>query len=182
MSFNNEENEIQVPVANNSFPTEVPPERYDIRILQSLRRIIHTVDVQSKRVAACYGVTVPQIICLVKVMEKGPLTTNALSREIFLSSSTVIGILDRLEEKGYVVRTRDTRDRRQVFVSSTTAGQKLVRETPSLVHETLCNAFTDLSDLELATIADSLEKIIELMEAGNIKAPPILDTEQISSQ
>ncbi|MFC1537497.1 MarR family winged helix-turn-helix transcriptional regulator [Gemmatimonadota bacterium] len=161
---------------------EVPPERYDIRILQSLRRIIHAVDVQSRRMASNHGVTVPQVLCLVKVVEKGSFTTNALSKEIFLTPSTVIGILDRLEEKGYVVRTRDTKDRRQVFVHSTPKGQKLVQNTPSLIHETLCNAFTDLSDLELSTIALSLEKIIELMEAGNCKAPPILGSEQITSQ
>ncbi|HUU28147.1 MAG TPA: MarR family transcriptional regulator [archaeon] len=162
--------------------SEVPSERYDIRILQSLRRIIHAVDVQSRRVAANYGVTIPQILCLLKVVENGPLTTNALSKEIFLASSTVIGILDRLEEKGYVVRTRDTKDRRQVFVNSTAEGQELVKNTSSLIHETLCNAFTDLSDLELSIIALSLEKIIELMEAEKIKAPTILVSEQLSSQ
>ena len=167
---------------SDTVASEVPYGRYDIRILQSLRRIIHAVDVQSRRVAANYGVTVPQILCLVKVVEKGPLATNALSKEIFLTSSTVIGILDRLEEKGLVVRTRDTKDRRQVFVHPTTKGKELVDSTPSLIHETLCNAFTEISELELSTIALSLEKIIELMEAGNISAPPILDSERISSQ
>ncbi|MFC1544898.1 MarR family winged helix-turn-helix transcriptional regulator [Gemmatimonadota bacterium] len=173
---------LQNSEVNGVVSTEVPTESFDIRILQSLRRIIHAVDVQSKRVASNYGVTVPQILCLVKVVEKGPLATNALSREIFLASSTVIGILDRLEEKGLVVRARDTKDRRQVFVHATIKGQELVENTPSLFHETLCNAFTDLSDLELSTIALSLEKIIELMEAGNIKAPPILGSEQLASQ
>jgi DNA-binding MarR family transcriptional regulator len=157
-------------------------ERFDIRILQSLRRITHAVDVQSKRIAVNYGVTIPQCLCLIKVVEKGPLATSALSREIFLAASTVIGILDRLEEKGLVVRTRDTKDRRQVFVHATTKGKELVDSTPSLINETLCNAFTDLSDLELSTIALSLEKVIELMEAGNIKTPPILGSEQIASQ
>ena len=161
---------------------KVPLHRYDIRILQSLRRIIHAVDVQSRRIAASYGVTVPQIICLVKVVEKGPLNTNALSKEIFLTSSTVIGILDRLEEKGYILRTRDTKDRRQVFVDSTGAGKKLVKNTPGLINETLCNAFNELSKLELSTIALSLEKIIGLMERGNIKAPPIMDSDQLNSQ
>ena len=71
---------LQNSEVNGAVPTEVPTERFDIRILKSLRRIIHAVDVQSKRVASNYGVTVPQILCLVKVVEKGPLAINALSR------------------------------------------------------------------------------------------------------
>jgi len=155
--------------ANDPAP-ENTVDSYGIRILQSLRRLSHTLDVQSRRVAANYGVTVPQVLCLVKVVEGGPLTTNALSREVFLASSTVIGILDRLEEKGYLVRMRDTIDRRQVFVQATAKGRELIEGSPELINETLCNAFTNLSELEISAIALSLEKINELVEAENVRA------------
>ena len=167
---------------NSLIPNAIPSQRFDLRIMQALRRIIHAVDVQSRRVYEKYGVTVPQVLCLHKIVEKGPLTTNKLSKEIFLASSTVIGILDRLEAKEFVLRTRDKTDRRLVYVDATTKGKKFVLKSPNLIHETLCNAFTDLSELELSTIALSLEKVIELMEAEEIQAPPILDSEGVSSQ
>jgi len=165
-----------------TLPVDIPVERHDLRILQALRRIIHAVDVQSKKVATTYGVTVPQIICLHKVVEKGPISTSALGKEVFLASSTVIGILDRLEEKGYIIRARDTKDRRLVYGQASTKGRQLVECMPNLIQETLCNAFADLSELELSTITLSLEKIIELMEAGRLQAPPILDSERIFPQ
>jgi len=150
--------------------------RYDLRILQALRRIIRAVDVQSRKIAANYGITVPQVVCLVKIVEERSISTIALSRSVYLSSSTVVGILDRLEEKGLVERHRDQLDRRIVYVKATKKGRQLVARTPTLIHETLCNAFKNLPELEQATIALSLERMIELMEAPVIDTAPILDT------
>ena len=119
---------------NSHLANEVPSQRFDLRILQALRRIIHVVDVQSRRVSERHGVTVPQIICLHKIVESGPMTTNALSKEIFLAASTVIGILDRLEAKGYISRTRDSTDRRLVYVDATPEGKVFLENSPDLIH------------------------------------------------
>ncbi|MBN2289063.1 MAG: MarR family transcriptional regulator [Candidatus Glassbacteria bacterium] len=148
---------------------------YDLRILNFLRRITRAVDIQSRKVAAVYGITVPQVVCLVKIVEEGSTTITSLSKSVYLSSSTVVGILDRLEEKGLIERRRDRVDRRLVHLTATKKGRDLVDKTPSLVQESLCNAFRDLPELEQATIALSLERIVELMEAPELEVVPILD-------
>jgi DNA-binding MarR family transcriptional regulator len=153
---------------------------YELRILRSLRRIIRCVDLYSRQLSISNQITTPQLVCLLTVVEKGPLTATAISREVHLSPSTVVGILDRLEEKGWVARVRDSEDRRVVQVSATSAGIALSRQAPSPLQKTLANALNALPELEQATIALSLERIVALMEAQAIDASPILATGPIN--
>ena len=162
--------------ADKADPLKVPKGRHDLRILQSLRRIIRAVDLHSRRLAAEYKVTAPQLLCLVVVVEEGPLTATSISRQIHLSPSTIVGILDRLETKGLVRRDRDAKDRRLVNVTATDEGRSFVADAPSPLHDRLAEALLNLPDLEQATIALSLERIVDLMEAGGIEAAPMLAT------
>ena len=79
---------------------------YDLRILRALRRITRAVALHSRQLSACSHITGPQLVCLRTVIDKGPMTATAISREVHVSASTVVGILDRLEDKGLIVRER----------------------------------------------------------------------------
>ncbi len=142
----------------------VPRERYDLRILSSLRRIIRSIDSYSKRLATQCGMTVPQLLCMLKLDELGPLTIKDLSREVFLSPSTLVGIVDRLEKAGALARERSVRDRRRVRITLTEKGKEMVASSPSPLQENLVDAIDQLPELERATIALSLEKIIECID------------------
>jgi DNA-binding MarR family transcriptional regulator len=169
----------------NSPETTQPPEmtqQYDLRILRALRRITRAIALHSRHLAACSNITAPQLICLRAVIDHGPLTATAISREIHVSASTVVGILDRLEDKGLVRRERGREDRRIVFVSATEAGAALALETPSPLQTQLAAALNALPELEQATITLSLERVVNLMESGGAApevsgepASPLLD-------
>ena len=156
------------------------PARYELRILRALRRIIHSVDLYSKELASTNRVTAPQLICLLHVVNNGPVSASAIGREVHLSPSTVVGILDRLEEKGLVERQRSRQDRRIVRVTATPEGMELARKAPSPLQQTLANSLAELPELEQATIALSLERIVALMEAPEVDAAPILATGPIN--
>lgn len=141
--------------------------QYDLRILRALRRITRAIALHSRQLAAYSNITAPQLVCLRAVVESGPLTTTAISREIHVSPSTVVGILDRLEDKGWVLRERSREDRRIVMVSATEAGRNLVRDTPSPLQQKLAEALNELPELEQATITLSLERIVALMESSH---------------
>lgn len=155
--------------------------RYDVRVLRALRRIIHSVDLYSKQLATTARVTAPQLVCLMHVVNNGPVSATAIGREVHLSPSTVVGILDRLEEKGLVERQRSREDRRIVRVTATRDGVELAQKAPSPLQQTLANSLNELPELEQATLALSLERIVALMEAPEIDAAPILATGPINS-
>lgn len=147
-------------------------QQYDLRILRALRRITRSIALHSRQLAACSQITAPQLICLRAVIANGPMTATAISREIHVSPSTVVGILDRLEDKGLIRRERGREDRRIVFVSATEAGRALAAAAPSPLQKKLADALNALPELEQATITLSLERIVDLMEAGGPPAEP----------
>ena len=161
-------------------PAEAPhiipalAERYDIRILKSLRRIMRAVDLHSRHLSIVYKITGPQLVCLMAIVDEGSATPSAIGRKVHLSPSTMVGILDRLEAKGLIRRERDSRDRRRVNVTATDKCREIVASAPSPLQDTLAKALRNLPDLEQTAIALSLERIVELMEARHIDAEPML--------
>lgn len=151
-------------------------ERVDLRVLSAIRRIIHSVDLYSRELAAKTRITAPQLVCLITLAERGAMTATTISREVFLSPSTVVGILDRLEEKGLVKRERMSKDRRVVTVTITEEGRKLAGSAPSPLQNRLTKALGVLPLPEQIAIAKSLERVVNLMEAQHIDAAPILAT------
>lgn len=155
-------------------------QRYDLRILRALRRIIRGIDLYSRQLATTHRITAPQLVCLLAVVERGPLTATSLSHEIHLSTSTLVGILDRLEEKHLIRRERGRDDRRVVWIHPTTEGARLADHAPSPLQQALASGLNTLPELEQATIALSLERVVDLMEVRHIETAPILETGPIN--
>jgi DNA-binding MarR family transcriptional regulator len=152
------------------------PQKPEIQILQALRRIIRAVDIHSRELAARYGITGPQLVCLATLCDDGAMTGAELSRRVFVSASTITGIIDRLEKRGYVERKRDEIDRRRVLLHATPEGFKLTYNAPSPLQGKLKQRLNELPELERATIGLSLQRVVELMEARDIDASPMLTT------
>lgn len=169
--------ETQDPVVISlSVTPPIPAENYELRILQSLRRIIRAIETHSQALVQHHQVTGPQLACLLAMRQHGALTTCKLAQAVFLSPSTVVGIIDRLTDKGLVARERGSRDRRQVLVALTEAGLRLTQSAPSPLQETFAAALKQLPELERVSITLALEKIVDLMNARGIDAAPLLET------
>ena len=136
----------------------------DRRILNALREINHFTAMYSRRLRAEHNITLPQLVCLLSVCDEGPLTQAGLSQRVSLSSSTLVGILDRLEDRGLVRRERDRRDRRKVNVTVTEAGRRLAAENPFPLQKQLSCALHRLPEEEQWGIAHALEKVAALMQ------------------
>ena len=169
---------MEIPLNDNPdlVPHAIPEISYDLRVLQSLRRIIHSVDLHSRKLFMQHNITGPQLACLLTVSEHDQLTTSSLARKVHLSPSTIVGILDRLEQKALVVRHRSRQDRRVVSINITPAGRELADSAPSPLQEALFNSLGSLPEIEQASITLSLEKIAALMEAGPLEVVPPLAT------
>lgn len=145
-----------------------------MRVLKALRRIIRAVDIHSRKLNNEFSITAPQMICLYSLVRGEEMTQSELSKEVSMGISTVNGVIDRLEKKGLVARERDAKDRRKVFVRVTDSGRELTKAAPSLLQERLSDSLRVLPELEQAAIALSLERVVELMEAGHLDASPNL--------
>ena len=149
-------------------------ENYELRILRSLRKIIRAIHVYSRKLKQDFTTTAPQLICLHCLEREGPMTLSDLARQVSLSASTTNGIVDRLEAKGLVTRTRSRQDRRKVELAVTQAGRELTASAPPLLQEQFSQALRRLPELEQAAITLSLDRVVELMGAGHLDTSPNL--------
>lgn len=140
-------------------------DQYDLRILRALRRITRSIALHSRQLSAGSKITAPQLVCLHTVIAKGPLTATMISREMHVSPSTVVGVLDRLEDKAYIVRERSREDRRIVYVSATEQGKELAKNTPSPLQQKLSDALQKLPEMEQLQITTALERVVALIDS-----------------
>ena len=142
---------------------------------------MRAVDIYSRKLRSNCELTAPQLVCLGTVVENEPLTVSEIAQRMYLSPSTVVGILDRLESRRLITRKRSNTDRRVVNTLATKEGRKLAAGAPSALQDGLHRALSNLPMLEQATIALSLKRVVDLMEAGDIDAAPILETAPIDA-
>jgi len=100
------------------------------------------------------GLTYTQYIALVALADEDGQTVGALGEKLFLESNTLTPILKKMEQMGYVERRRDPADERQVRLSLTSEGRKLVETNPG---ESLSDAI-GLGD-DFATVQESVARL-----------------------
>lgn len=100
--------------------------------------------------------TAPQVLVL-RCISDQPLMMSSISEKVLLSNSTVSGIIDRLVKNGYVKRTRDTKDRRIVWVTETEKLNKLRGKLPVLDKNFSAILFEDLESSKIEQIKHSLQ-------------------------
>ncbi len=154
---------------------EVPRLHHDLRIIQSLRRIIRATDLFSRRLVKQHKITGPQLMCLHKIVESEGLTIAELSRSIYLSASTVVGIIDRLERQGLATRQRSVSDRRKVLIHATQEGRDVLIDAPSPLQKALQSGLNELEEPEQKRIADTLEHLVDILELERVDAAPMLE-------
>lgn len=97
-----------------------------IEIEQELRNISSLVRRRGRLLLEQYGITPPQFDALVILNRDGNLTIGELSNRLYLAYSTTTDLVDRLERAGFVVRSRDTADRRVVVVKLQESGSLVI--------------------------------------------------------
>jgi MarR family transcriptional regulator, organic hydroperoxide resistance regulator len=81
-----------------------------------------------KPILDAVGLTYTQYIAMVALSEEDEQTVSVLGDKLFLESNTLTPILKKLETMGFIRRHRDPADERQVRVSLTPAGRRLIEK------------------------------------------------------
>lgn len=155
---------------NPETPKKITPDIAISEIMQSLRRIFKAIHDYSFEVSGKFGITGPQLWALNTISKNEGLPLGELSKKMYLGPSTITGLIDRLEKRGYVVRNRDQRDRRVVKILLTSKGKGLAKRGPNPIQGKMIYGLRSLDRGELRSIYDSIQKLVEIMEAQNVKA------------
>jgi DNA-binding MarR family transcriptional regulator len=146
-------------------------------IIDNLRRVFQVVNEQSKKAEHATGLTGPQLWAIKTIAQEAPIMVSQIARRMYLHPATVVGILDRLEKQGLVVRIRSTEDRRVVRVELTGQGRALVKKSPEVAQGLLVAGLEKLNTKKLINIAEGLDQMAGILGAQNIPPRLILSPE-----
>lgn len=155
-----------------------------IDILIKLRKIVRSVNLESKQIEKEQGVSIPQLLCLQFLAEQDDFKTNAAKLKEFLNlnASTISGILRRLEKKGLVAKLPNTLDKRITLISLTDNGMKLLQTAPITFQQKLSEKLKALPPEKLQTIIDGIDILTNIMEVDEVDASPIITSEEYLSE
>lgn len=148
-------------------------------ILIKIRKIVRSINLESKKIQKEYGVSIPQVLCLnyLKGSKDFQATQGDIRQFLNLNSSTTSGIIRRLEKKGYVARLPKAGDKRVVHIALTSAGDELLQRVPSLLHEQLSVKLQTLETSELKNLESNLNTLVNLLDIQSVEASPMLTIE-----
>lgn len=155
---------------NNLTDPDISPPHDSIRdIIYLIRRLMQAGYLYTKELNKKYSVSAPQLNCLIALSENGPLPPSQIAKHIMVKSSTVTGVIDRLEQKGLARRVRNSRDRRVITIQLTDAGENLTRNAPPPIQQKIVDGLRELSTEQREQIRRNLNLLIDMLDAEELQ-------------
>lgn len=111
---------------------------------------------------APYGVTPGQYAVLKCLWDENGQTGKQLAERLFLDGSTVTGVMDRMEQKGLIIKKADPRDRRALQVNLTDKGRNLEEPLTKVIEEANQKALRRLDEAR----ANELKQLLHTFGPG----------------
>ncbi len=153
-------------------------------VLINIRRIVRSLNLESKRIQREFGISIPQLLCMdyLSNRENYQSGITAIAAYLKLNLSTVTGIVNRLEKKGYVARLPKSGDRRVNTITLTASGFKLLENSPVLMHQQLAQKLKALPDDELLALKNSLQLLVDTFAIDDDQASPLITIEDFGRE
>jgi DNA-binding MarR family transcriptional regulator len=121
---------------------------------RELRTMSSRTVMLSQAVASRLGISPTDLETLEILSSAGPLTAGRLAELTGLTSGAITGVVDRLEQRGFVRRERDAADRRRVIVHLVPERARKIDRLFQPLARAMDQLHERYSDEELALILD----------------------------
>src|SRR3954447_17222886 len=135
--------------------------------LDRVLELVAVLQTDTVRSLARNGLTPARAHVLWKLQHRGPLPQRALAEALRMSARNVTGLVDALEETGFVTREPHPTDRRTTLVSFTEAGARTAAVLERDHAEFAGLLFADLSEERYRAFVEGLDHVLaRLREHG----------------
>lgn len=124
-----------------------------------LYRALDAVMPRFRRIFNQFGITEQQWRVLRVLVDEPEPALRELAEHTLIPAPSLVGVVDRLEKNGLVVRQRASRDRRRVLIRLTEEGRELQAELAPLVARAYTELMQSLAPREWIRLLESLQKL-----------------------
>lgn len=144
--------------------------------LTAMRKILRTTELNSKALMRETGLTPSQLIFLQLLEQEREQTAGHIAARMGITQATTTALIQKLEAGGMILRRKGEHDRRQVWLSLTERGRKVLAIAPDGAHARFQEEFTGLEDWEQAMLIAALERVASMLGNEDKDAAAILDS------
>jgi len=144
-------------------PTEIAAARIWVVLAKAYKAMAAFVE----RQVAAQGLGLSDFMVLEVLLHRGPLTISAIGEKVLLANASMTSAIDRLEQKGYVVRKTSDEDRRIRMVELTTNGSDFIQAIFERHETAIEELMSDMGQEERGAIYAGLKKIGLAAAAAN---------------
>ena len=135
-------------------------ENHCVDMILVIRRMTRLLDKYNKYLNTKYGVTLPQLLCLIEIQSEDSINLSTLTKRVNLNSSAITGIIDRMEMKGFVARVRKREDRRNIYLEITDQGRKFAENALEILEN---DCFIDRNAIDKDSVSSFLTSAKQIM-------------------
>lgn len=118
------------------------------------------------------GLSMAQLHILYTLQRHGEMPMSRLAEVLNVSLSNATGLIDRIEERGFVERSRVPEDRRIVLIRVTAAGERMLGEVDALSDELLRSVLDHIDRSKLAGVRQAFASLRDALSAATGIEPP----------
>jgi len=130
-----------------------------VQIEKQLRWISSVIKDTGRQLLTEYNMTPPQFVALQWISEKNGATIGELSQYMFFPFSTTSDLVDRIEERRFVKRAKDEKDKRVVRLFLLPKGLEAIHAVILKRQEYLEKKFEDFTNSEFQAFQLGLDKL-----------------------
>ncbi len=131
-----------------------------LNLYRTIRHVHYKIQKELRNELTEKGVTWPQFHTLFHIKDEG-IPFNKLAQKVHCNASNMTGLIDRMEDNGWVNRKRSEKDRRIWLVKLTDKGEKLKNKLIPEHKENIKNKMDLLSREEQKKLTELLEILIK---------------------
>ena len=155
---------MSVQAKSHDLPPELEP------VVTAMQRMRSVIGPEMMEVILQLDLTMAQFQALHVVWRLGRVSGRQLAKELGVTPAAVVPLCDRLEEQGYVQRTRDSSDRRVWWSQLTPAGKDIFERVTAVPRARVGPALASLSEDDRRDLARILNALADALTAASSQA------------
>nr|WP_314628641.1 MarR family winged helix-turn-helix transcriptional regulator [uncultured Noviherbaspirillum sp.] len=138
-----------------------------LETLAKFRIIIRAAQRHSAAIQKQCGVSGAQLWILQEIAEAPGLRVGELAARMAIHQTTTSNLLDALEKRGYLKKSRDEADQRVVNLLLTPSGSRILRKAPSPARGLLPEALARVDPKKRKQLDAGLQALLDVIEGAD---------------
>lgn len=127
------------------------------------RKINEAMNTLLSKMGAPYGLSAMQVRILLEIEPEGAMTVGAIASEVMVAGANVSTMCKKLEQLGFIKRSRDELDERIVRIGLTELGMKAVRDIDQNFDEKILKALGKAPNEKYESVVLAIEVLDDLL-------------------